>query len=214
MAIKKKSKQKARDRNLKASRRAAGVNVVISIVAATALLVVANIISDSKNYQRDVETLGRYGMSDAAEKILRRMDQPIRLTSIYTSTKPDKKPQEYLPRLRDLMEEITRRKDNVVVVNVTSDRQKAEVLARLRGRLDEAAADHSKVVKDFQILADAQSQQYEEIVRQCGMAALDHPASDVREALGELGASATVLVLPQGGSILPRVHGRIMMPLA
>jgi nickel-dependent lactate racemase len=51
----------------------------------------------------------------------------------------------------------------------------------------------------------------EEIVRQCGMAAFDHPASAVREALGELGASARVLVLPQGGSILPRVNGHNMV---
>lgn len=153
-------------RDLKVSRRAAGVNVAISIVAATALLIVVNVISNKKNYRCDMETLGRYGLSDSAGKILGQINQPVRLTSIYTSTKPDRKPQEYLPRLRDMMSEIARQRSGVTVVNVTSDRAKAEVLARLRRVLDEAAADYREAIKEFQRLDGKQGSQYDLLVRQ------------------------------------------------
>lgn len=173
MAVKKKNTdsdpsgpKKTRERDIRSSRRAAGVSVAIAIVAATALLIVINVISDKKNYRCDVETLGRYRLSDAAARILDQMDQPIRLTSIYTSTESDRKPQDYLPRVRDLMAEIARRKDNIIVVNVTSDREKAEVHARLRKNLDEAASGHRKVIMDFQILAGIQGPQFEQLTRQ------------------------------------------------
>ena len=45
----------------------------------------------------------------------------------------------------------------------------------------------------------------EGLVQLCGMAPFDDPAAAVQQALGELGASAGVLVLPEGGSVLPVV---------
>jgi hypothetical protein len=140
--------------------------VAISIAVATALLIIVNVISNKKNYRCDMETLGRYGLSDSSGKILEQIDEPVRLTSIYTSTKSDRKPQEYLPRLRDLMEEIARQKDNVTVVNVTSDRAKAEVLGRLRRVLDEAALEQRAIIKGIQVLNGEQGSQYDSLVRQ------------------------------------------------
>ncbi|MDY7009748.1 MAG: hypothetical protein SVV80_03235 [Planctomycetota bacterium] len=168
MAIKRKKSDsaKTKTRDLKYSRKAAGFNVAISIVVATVLLIVVNIISNKKSYRCDMETLGHYGLSDTAGKILGQIDQPVRLTSIYTSTKQDRKPQEYLPRLRDMMSEIARVKSGVTIVNVTSDRDKAEVLARLRRLLDEASVDHREVIKEFQRLDGKHGPQYEVLVRQ------------------------------------------------
>ncbi len=168
MAIKQKKSvsDKPKNRDQKVSRRTAGLNVVISIAAAAALLIIVNVISNKKNYRCDMEVFGRYGLSDSAEKILEQIDQPVRLTSIYTSTRSDRKPQEYLPRLRDMMEEIARQKDNVTVVNVTSDRAKAEVLGRLRRVLDEAASDHRAIIRGAQVLDGKQGQQYDTLTRQ------------------------------------------------
>ena len=101
-----KSKKGPSREDIKQLRRTAGLSVAISIIAATALLIIVNIIANKKVYSRDVEMLGRYRLSEAAKHILQQINQPIHLTSIYTSTDPDKKPERYLPRLRDVMEEI------------------------------------------------------------------------------------------------------------
>ena len=164
-----KSKKGPSREDIKHLRRTAGLSVAISIIAATALLIIVNIIANKKVYSRDVETLGRYRLSEAAKHILQQINQPIHLTSIYTSTDPDKKPERYLPRLRDVMEEMARQKDNITIVNVTSDRQKAEVLARLRRKLDQAAVEHTKIIRDFQILAETQSKLYEQQARKWRM---------------------------------------------
>ncbi len=168
MAVKQKKSvsNKPKNRDQKILRRTAGLNVAISIAVATALLIIVNVISNEKNYRCDMETLGRYGLSDSSEKILEQINQPVRLTSIYTSVKPDSKPQEYLPRLRDMMDEIARQKDDVTLVNVTSDRAKAEVLGRLRRVLDEAALDQRAIIKGIQVLYGEQGSQYDSLVRQ------------------------------------------------
>ncbi len=228
MAVKpeKSDSGKSTSRDLKASRRAAGVNVVISIAVATALLIVVNVISNKKSYRCDMETLGRYGLSDSAEKILGQIDQPVRLTSIYTSTKPDRKPQEYLPRLRDMMGEIARQKSGVTVVNVTSDRAKAEVLARLRRVLDEAAADHHGIIKDFQILDGKQGPQYEGLARQWAEypsggwleqfrtpkaleAAMGATRKQLRETAMELRLDLAAAALPDYPDMVLRVKGTL-----
>jgi lactate racemase len=43
------------------------------------------------------------------------------------------------------------------------------------------------------------------LVRQCGFIPFDSASAALQNALGELGSGATVLVLPQGGSVLPVV---------
>jgi len=165
MAIRKDSKTDTGERDVRASRRAVGVNVVISVATATALLIVVNVIGDmvsqKNNLRWNVETLGRYRLSEAGKRILDQVDQPIRLTSVYTSTRSDRKPEQYLPRLRDLMEEMAQWKRDVTTVNVTSDRGKSEVVARLRERLDEDAEEYRALIKDFQTLVRVQQTQFE-----------------------------------------------------
>ena len=61
-------------RDMIASRRAAGINVVVSLAVATALLIVVNVIghlvSADHNLRWNVETLGRYGLSGTAKRVL------------------------------------------------------------------------------------------------------------------------------------------------
>ncbi len=146
--------------DMKRSRRAVELNVMISIVVAVGLLVVVNVIGDmvtsKHNLRWSLETRGRYALSETAKRILDRASEPIRLTSVYTSTDPQRKPEQYLPRLRDLMEEMHQWKADVTAMNVTSDRGKAELVARLRERLDADAEKHRKLIEHFQLLAQAQ----------------------------------------------------------
>ncbi|KKL57925.1 hypothetical protein LCGC14_2230550, partial [marine sediment metagenome] len=148
-------------KDIRSSRHMAGLSVAVAVVAAAGLLIVANAIFGRLNWRVDLETLGRYGLSPSAKRILDETDAKITLTSIYTSTKPDQKAEDFLPRLRDLLLEIGQYDADVTVVNVTSDRQKAEVLGRLRNRLNDRAKDHRKVITDFQGLVNTQGPQYE-----------------------------------------------------
>lgn len=169
MAVKKKrsGKKASGAPDVRAARRAVGINVTISILAAAALLVVVNlignIVSRKKNLRWSAESLGRYGLSKTSKAILDHVDQKVRLTSIYRATSNDMKPEKYLPAIRNLMDEMRHRKGNIVVENVTSDRQQEEVFARLRDRLDKAAPKHRQVVADFQKLIDKQTSQYEQL---------------------------------------------------
>lgn len=156
---------KRRGRDIRASRRAAGVNVTISITVVTCLLIIANVISQMHSYRGDVQMLGRYGLSPTAKAILGEIDKPVRLTSMYTCMREQSKGEKYLPQVRDLLAEIKEAKDNVTVVNVTTDRQKAEVLTRLRKRIEEEAKDHRQVIADFQIFANAQAKQYSQMAK-------------------------------------------------
>ncbi|MHC4715555.1 MAG: hypothetical protein ACYS5V_01170 [Planctomycetota bacterium] len=150
-------------RNMKTGRRVAGFNVALAVGAAAALLIVANWISDRHGWRRNVERLGRYRLSDTAKRILDQVDRKVRLTSIYTATAEDRKAGDYLPRVRDLFAEIDRYSGQVTTVNVTSDRQKSEVLNRLRDRLETKAGNHRKVIRDFRALARIQLPQYEKL---------------------------------------------------
>jgi len=153
----------AAPRDMKSSRRAAGANVIVSIIAAICLLIVVNVISHYRNYRTDVQTLGQYGLSETGQAVLAEVDQRIRLTSIYTSEKKDRSRKKYFPQVDNLLEEIADAKDGVTVVNVTGDRQKGETLLRLQKRLEAKAEDHIRVIRDFSNLANTQSTQYEQM---------------------------------------------------
>jgi len=147
-----------------------GSYVMLSVGAAMALLLVVNVIAGQVTGRLDlrwnVETFGRYGLSASAKRVLDEVDKKVTLTSIYTSTKTDRKGEQYLPRLRDLFREIREYKGGVTAVNVTSDRQKREVLDRLRDRLDKQAEAHREVVKKFHNLVNTQSPQYDQMATQ------------------------------------------------
>ena len=150
--------------DMRKSRRKAGLNVAVSVAAAAALLIVVNIIghvvSSERGWRWNMESQGRYGLSESAKRILAQVSDPVRITTLYTSNDPGKKASEYLPPLRDLLEEMRQYRGNITVANVTSDRAKAELVDRLRKQLDEPARDHRLVIGDFAELAKAQQPLY------------------------------------------------------
>lgn len=164
MAVTDKTPAPRRDMHL--ARRQVGVNVLISILAAALLLVVVNVISNLRGWRRDMETLQRYSLSDSARRILDEVQQPVRVTTIYTSSKPDAKPEQYLPRLRDLLEEMRQHRPALTVMHANSDQQKAEILARLKKNLEQTHQKQRDFVLAFQTLADNQSAGYEQMAKQ------------------------------------------------
>ena len=158
-------KARAPVRDVKAGRRSAGINVAVAVLAATALLILVNILAGAFKARQDVQMVGRYGLSKTARAVLAEVKQPVHLTSIYTSTQRETDPETYLPRVRDVLEEMAQRNSQVTVTNVTSDRQKADVADRLRKRLDAMAADQVAVLKDFQLLSESQAPRLEQMAR-------------------------------------------------
>lgn len=161
MAVKQPSIKESQSRDMRTSRRLAGLSVTVSILAAVVLLVVFNVLAGKKSYRKDVETLGHYALSKTAGQIVDGVKQPTRITTIYTSTKDDRKADQYLPRLRDLLDEMHRRNDNITVINASSDRQKADVLARLRQQLEQVAARDREVIESYDLFVQTQSKQFD-----------------------------------------------------
>ena len=162
MAVKKDQSNGKAGRDIKTSRRVAGLSVILSVVAAATLLGVANVavhlLADKTDsgLRWDVGTVSKYGLSDSSKRILRNVEQPVRITSIYTATDEDMNPRDFLPRIRDLLAEMQQIKKDLTVDHATNDRQKAQVLARLRDRLDKLATKHRAVIGDFQKLVSQQ----------------------------------------------------------
>jgi ribosomal protein L29 len=165
MAVNQADKPNAPGRDMRVTRRMAGINVFISILAAAALLVVANVISGKAGYRKDVETLGHFRLSRTAQQIVDGLHQPVRITSIYTGDQQDRKGEEYLPRLRDMLEEMQRRNDNLTLANVFTRSQKSDLLGRLTQKLEEVSRSDREVIEGFEVLS-TQARMFDQLVDQ------------------------------------------------
>jgi hypothetical protein len=217
MAVNDKPKNKPAARDVRSSRTKAGINVIISIVSAAALLVVANVIANTaipnQRLRWNIETLGRYGLSESAKRILDQVRQPAQVTVAYRSTEPDKKPDEYLPALRDLLEEMHQYKPNLTAVIVNSDRGLAQLMDRVRKNMNEAAKDHQNVVSEFQIFCEQQLPLYERVAQEWksypakGWLSLFNVPLTVEKSMNEsrdeLRKASTQIRNDLGGSSLP-----------
>ncbi|MDY6912968.1 MAG: hypothetical protein SVT52_00700, partial [Planctomycetota bacterium] len=128
--------------------------VMVSIVAAVALTVVVNIIAQADYWRRDVQTLGRFGLSDRTKTIIRSLETPVRLTCVYTSVQQDKSPADYRPRVMELLQEMQEQNDLLEVFSVTTDAEKARLVGRLRRQLGSRAEPQIECLKDFQASSD------------------------------------------------------------
>ena len=125
--------------------------VAVSIAAALGLTIVANLFSqDDENYfRRGIETFGRFSLSERTKRILEPVDQPVRLTCVYTSASSKDRTLERRARVIELLREMRERNRNIEVVNVTTDSGKAELVERLRKQLGVKADDHQRFLEDF-----------------------------------------------------------------
>ena len=135
-----------------------GTMVTVSLVAAVTVVATVNVIAHRDPVHKDFQALGVYGVSERTETVLKGVDQPLRLTCVYTSTEKDKLGSEYRPRVTELLEEIRAKMRSLgksaEITNVTTDSQKAEVIDRLQQKLREQAGGQVKLLKDFQPAAD------------------------------------------------------------
>jgi len=126
-----------------------GTVVISSVVAAVLVAVVINMIAQAEPWRKDIQTLGRFSLSERTKRILDSVDTPVRLTCVYTSTDEKTPGAEFRPRVIELLEEMRQHNGKLEVINVTSDADKAKVVARLKDQLGGATNKHAAFLDAF-----------------------------------------------------------------
>ncbi len=135
-----------------------GAYVAVSVAVAVALVVLVNMIAQKDYVRRNVEMLGRYGLSDRTRRVLAGIDAPVRLTCVYTAT-DELTDSRYRPRtmeyLNELREQMRRSNRDAEVVNASTDAEKARVVRRLREQVGARSAEHVALLEGFLDRSDA-----------------------------------------------------------
>ncbi len=124
-----------------------GANVALMTLIAALLVIFINWIAHAQYKRIDVANSGMYGLSDRTKKILN--DCPakeITFTAVYTSTDKEKDREKYLPRVRDLFEEMEAYSPKVKVQYVSDDDQKRELIARIQKKFSGKSRDYQELV--------------------------------------------------------------------
>jgi len=138
--------------------------VSLSVAAAVALTAIVNVISQRDYYRMSTESLGRYSISERTEKILTDLQEPVRLTCVYTSAGEDRKGADFRPRVWELLEDLAAKARKlgkyIEIASVTTHAERKLEDTRLgaaqRGR---RGAPHEKFVRDFQTAAGPLAEQ-------------------------------------------------------
>ena len=123
--------------------------VTVSLAAAAGIVIVFNMIAQTEYYRRDIQTLGRYGLSQRTRRILQSIQAPVRLTCVYTSSDEKMRASDYRPAVLELLEEMQQANPRIEVANAATDSAKAKVVSRLRGQLGAQVEQHTKFLREF-----------------------------------------------------------------
>lgn len=125
-----------------ATRDRYGANVTISVAVVVAVVIVLNMLSFAAPYEKDFETLGRYGLSERSQRICREVEAPLHIWAVYTDAKMAAETQEQrlardqarkrLDRVMELLEEMHRCNPRIVVRDASGDAARANLMATLR----------------------------------------------------------------------------------
>jgi hypothetical protein len=138
--------------------------VSLAVAVAIALAVVVNIISQRDYYRLPIESLGRYSISERTEKILASLDEPVRLTCVYTGSGENKKGSDFRPRLWELLEDLNAKArklgKSIEIASITTDAERKSEDIRLgASQRRRHGASHEKFIRQFQTAAGRLSQQ-------------------------------------------------------
>jgi hypothetical protein len=108
-----------------------------------------NLIGQDLYAHRDLQQLGRYGLSERTRKILATLQTPVRLTCVYTSEDPQTLGSDFRPQVLELLNDMREASNHVEVVNAATESAKADVVARLRRNLGSQVEEHVKFLTAF-----------------------------------------------------------------
>ncbi|MFA6135090.1 MAG: hypothetical protein WC869_13835 [Phycisphaerae bacterium] len=135
------------------SRLRYGSYVFVSLAAALTVVVVFNIMAQDTYVRKDVQTLGRYSLSERAKLIVQTVKSPVTLTCVYTAGDEKASAGEYRQPVWELLDDMHELNKNIEVASATTDTAKVRIVSRLRNRLANQAERHNKFLKDFQAKA-------------------------------------------------------------
>lgn len=130
-------------------RFAIGVNVVIAIAAAAALLVAVNWICSLKSIRRDLAAYSHYGLSDRTKRILDGYPDDVKLSVLYAPDPEDEEQQGYIERLLDYCDEVQRYADGATVTHVATDSQREKVVSEISLTFGGEAEKHKACLDSF-----------------------------------------------------------------
>lgn len=123
--------------------------VSVAIAAAVAVVVVANMFSQVAYARRDIETLGRFSISQRTRKVLKAVNQPMRITCIYTGQDKKDQTNDRRSRTMELLRDLGEQNKLIKIDNITTDEQKAALVRRLRQKLADKHPEYVKLLNDF-----------------------------------------------------------------
>lgn len=126
-------------------------NVVVAAALAASCAVAVNVVLQQKgNYwRRDVEWLRQYGLSERSLKVVKAVNEPMRLTSLYSASDPNAVYQRRAARVWELLGEIREANPRIEVARAETDAERARVLARVVEQANQRAPAHIKLLNDF-----------------------------------------------------------------
>lgn len=136
-----------------------GALVIVAVAAVSGLVLAVNIAFQKYPYQKDLETLGQYGLSNRTKRILEKIDEPVQLTIIYTATDKERRGTDFRDNVVEIAQAMQREaqksgRRTFNVVNVASDSDRAQILARLQKQSASAAPAHMALLTKFTAAGD------------------------------------------------------------
>ena len=123
--------------------------VTVSIAVAVALGITVNLIAQDLYLHRDLQQLGRYGLSERTRKIVATLQTPVLLTCVYTSADEATRGTDFRPAVLELLNDMQELNDHIQVTNAATESAKAAIVARLRRQLGGQADKHVQFLTDF-----------------------------------------------------------------
>jgi hypothetical protein len=127
-----------------------GTNVTILVLLLLFIVVGVNLVAGLKGTRARADLAGgfsAYRLSERARKIIDRAGDDVVITTVYTSDDPESDRETYLPKLRDLTEEIRQENRKIRVQHLYSGDQRAELRDRVQSKFGTAAEDYGEAVR-------------------------------------------------------------------
>lgn len=131
-------------------RFAVGLNVVVSIVVAAALLVAVNAIAHMRYIRDDIATIGSVGVSERTKRILAEAPGDIQISVVYAPDAENEQQQKYIDQVMDYCYDLRNYSPKVNVTHVSSGRQREELAVRINKTFGGEADAHKKALADFE----------------------------------------------------------------
>jgi hypothetical protein len=138
-----------------ATRQRYAAVVAVSLAVTLAVVIVANMVAFWAPVEKDVETFGRFGLSQRTSRILADVHQPMRISAVYPAAtgemdNPDEQAtaRKRLDRVMEFLDEVHRENPKVEVLNASSDAARSRLIATLSQRQAEQTAPQAQLLAE------------------------------------------------------------------